>query len=150
MPSFGPSLILTATALGLAACAAPRNEPAPRALSVSEEMCLDTTPAKAPVPREYYQTQVDTPAALLPGVFPRYPSALRETGITGSVLARFVVDTTGYVDICTFRAVRSTHPLFTESVRVALLGMRFTPAVKRGRRVRQVVQAPFAFELPRH
>lgn len=131
------------------ACAAPRTEPAPRTLSVSEEMCLDTANTRKPPPRDYYQTQVDTPVTALPSVFPRYPSALREAGITGSVLARFVVDTTGYVDICTFRAVRSTHPLFTESVRVALLGMRFSPAVKQGKRVRQVVQAPFAFELPR-
>jgi hypothetical protein len=47
----------------------------------------------------------------------------------------------------TFKAVRSTHPLFTIAVRSALGRMRFNPAEVGGLPVKQLVQMPFQFNL---
>ncbi|MDQ3698292.1 MAG: TonB family protein [Gemmatimonadota bacterium] len=91
--------------------------------------------------------QVDVPArpdSTAPAA-PVYPDSLRDARVSGSVLAEFVVDTAGEVELETFGTVSSTHPLFTEAVRRALGGARFHPAVRAGRVVRQVVQLPFRF-----
>ncbi len=74
-----------------------------------------------------------------------YPPELYSTGIEGSVLAEFVVDTTGRVERETLTAVASTHPLFTTAAMRAIQGARFSPALKDGKPVRQVVQQPFRF-----
>ena len=50
-------------------------------------------------------------------------------------------------EMSTFRVVRSSNVEFTEAVRVAVQGTRFTPAKLNGNNVRQVVQQPFAFAL---
>ncbi|MGH7720447.1 MAG: TonB family protein [Gemmatimonadaceae bacterium] len=71
---------------------------------------------------------------------------LHAAGATGGVVAEFVVDTAGRVELETFNVVSSTHPRFTEAVRRALPAARFTPALLAGRRVRQLVQLPFRFE----
>ena len=80
---------------------------------------------------------------------PRYPDALRLDGREGSVVAFFVVDTLGRVEPESFRAVSTTHALFTGSVRAAVLDLRFTPAESGGRRVRQLVEQRFVFALRR-
>lgn len=43
--------------------------------------------------------------------------------------------------------VSSSHDLFAASARAALPALRFSPAEAGGRRVRQLVELPFAFEL---
>ena len=78
---------------------------------------------------------------------PRYPDALRSANIEGEVLAQFVVGPDGLADTLTFKAVRSTHPLFTVAVRSALRRMRFNPAEVGGLPVKQLVQMPFQFNL---
>src|SRR5690606_37923967 len=47
---------------------------------------------------------------------PAYPSLLRAAGADGEAIAQLVVDTTGRVDMSTFRAVRATDEQFVESV----------------------------------
>jgi len=98
----------------------------------------------------YTADQVDTPVRVVADkpVQPVYPDSLYAAGVDGVVLVEFVVDTTGQVERGTFGGVTSTHPLFTESVRQAVAAAAFTPAVLRGRRVRQVVQLPVQFVLP--
>jgi protein TonB len=92
--------------------------------------------------------QVDRPVeALGSGAVPAYPEALRSRAVSGTVVAEFVVDTTGRVEPGSFRAIRSDDPLFTEAVRVALIRARFRPAEVAGTRVRQLVQQPFTFVL---
>lgn len=92
--------------------------------------------------------EVDRQVELLPGApAPDYPDALRAAGVRGSVLAEFVVDTTGRVEAGSFRALRSDDPLFTAAARAALLHTRFRPAESNGRRVRQLVQQSFSFVL---
>jgi TonB family protein len=76
---------------------------------------------------------------------PMYPDSLRGAGVGGLVVAEFVVDTTGGVEMDTFGVVSSSHPAFTDAVRRALTEARFRPAWRAGRTVRQVVQEPFRF-----
>ncbi|MEX2181844.1 MAG: energy transducer TonB [Gemmatimonadaceae bacterium] len=98
----------------------------------------------------YFDFQVEKPVAALPGgVTPRYPDILRAGGVEGEVLATFEVDTTGRVVISSFKVLRKSHDLFEAAVRSALPQMRFLPAEIGGRKVRQLVQQPFAFTLQR-
>lgn len=98
----------------------------------------------------YFDFQVEKPVGAIPGSDgPRYPDILRSGGVEGRVLAQFVVDTTGRIDISTFRVLRSDHAMFEQAVRSALPRMRFFPAEIGGRKVKQLVQQPFAFSLQR-
>jgi TonB family protein len=78
---------------------------------------------------------------------PAYPRDLLAIGAEGLVQAIYVVDTTGRVDTATIQVVRSDDPRFTESVRTALAGMRFRPATRGGKAVRQQVQQQFRFRI---
>ena len=49
----------------------------------------------------------------------------------------------------TVTVLKSSHDLFTNSVRSALSNMRFYPAEIGGRKVKQLVQQPFNFTLTR-
>ncbi len=82
-------------------------------------------------------------------VTPRYPESLRSAGIDGRVLVRFTVDTTGRIDPRSIEVLESTNELFTQAVRAALPGFRFTPSMWRGSRVRAAAEMPFQFVLNR-
>jgi protein TonB len=98
----------------------------------------------------FYDFQVEKPVVMAPGSQgPAYPDMLRTAGIEGTVLAQFVVDTTGRADMSTFKALKSDNDLFTTSVKNALQRMRFLPAEVGGRKVKQLVQQPFQFSLNR-
>src|SRR5207249_1919279 len=74
---------------------------------------------------------------------PVYPPQLSARGTEGQVEATYVVDTTGRVDTTTFHVLRSDDSLFTQSVRTALGEMRFRPAKRAGKPVRQLVGQRF-------
>jgi len=95
----------------------------------------------------YTADQVDTPARQDTSVHvaPVYPEALFMSGTSGKVVAEFVVDTSGAVAMGTFSAVSSSDPDFTMSVRRALRDAVYVPAVRKGRKVQQVVEQPFTF-----
>jgi TonB family protein len=78
---------------------------------------------------------------------PLYPPDLVKAGVEGGVYIRFVVDTSGHPDSNSMEVVRSSHPAFTESVRLALPLMLFTPATVRGHHVRQAVEQNFEFKI---
>ena len=78
---------------------------------------------------------------------PIYPPMLQSARVDGEVLAQFVVDTTGRIDMSTFRAIQATDELFVQSVRRALAEWKFLPAEVEGRRVRQLVQMPLTFKV---
>ena len=80
---------------------------------------------------------------------PTYPEMLRTAGMTGRVVAEFVVDSTGRVRAGSFVIVEATHDLFASSVRRTVPSFRFTPARVQGRRVAQRVRVPFEFEIGR-
>jgi periplasmic protein TonB len=95
----------------------------------------------------FFEFQVEKPVAPLNNVAPTYPSMLQSQGVAGQVIAQFVVDTTGRADVSTFKSIESTHDLFTAAVKNALPRMRFQPAEVGGRKVKQLVQQAFAFNL---
>ena len=89
-------------------------------------------------------------AELTPSSAPKYPAEMLAAGKGGEVLASYVVDTTGLVLLETFTVLRASDQRFADAVRNALPLFRYTPATAAdGRKVRQVVQAPFAFALNR-
>ena len=98
----------------------------------------------------YTADQVDTPAVADTAnpVAPVYPDSLLRAGVSGRAVVEFVVDTSGMPDMDTFGAVASTDGLFTEAVRRAVSDARFSPAVRAGARVRQLVQLPITFSIP--
>jgi len=98
----------------------------------------------------YFEFQVEKQVAPAPGnPSPRYPDMLRSANVEGEVLVQFVVDTSGRVEMPTFKVLKSSHDLFTNAVRQALSTMRFYPAEIGGRKVKQLVQQPFNFTLTR-
>jgi len=78
---------------------------------------------------------------------PIYPDELRAKGIEGMVQATYVVDTAGRVDTTTIQVSRSDDPRFTKSVVTALGEMRFRPARRAGKTVRQLVEQRFRFKM---
>lgn len=78
-------------------------------------------------------------------VRPVYPDSLFEAAVGGRVIAEVVVGTNGEPIMNTFSAVTTTHRGFVEPVRRAIRDQRFTPAVRRGSVVQQVLQLPFEF-----
>ena len=96
----------------------------------------------------YFEFQVEKSAELLsdsPG--PRYPEMLRSAGISGRVIAQFVVGTDGLVDPGTFEVIESDHAALTQAVRGTIPHFRFTPAEIGGVKVKQHVQQPFIFQI---
>jgi TonB family protein len=95
----------------------------------------------------YASDEVDAPAVLEDwGVWEvPYPPSMRASGMAGGVVAEFVVDTLGRVERENFGIVSSTHDLFTDAVRGAVGSVVFRPAMRQGRRVRQLVRQPFEF-----
>lgn len=78
---------------------------------------------------------------------PRYPSSLRANGVSGSVVAKFVVDTTGRAELTGLEITESSHDLFSDAVREALSRYRFAPGEVSGRKVRTMVLMPFTFSV---
>ena len=96
----------------------------------------------------YFEFQVEKQVAAMPNnPPPRYPDMLRSANVEGEVRAQFVVDTTGRAEMNTFKVLKSSHDLFTNSVKSALANMHFYPAEVGGRKVKQLVQMPFVFGL---
>lgn len=107
-------------------------------------------PVSAAVSPIYFEYQVEKIAIREPGSRkPIYPPALRAALVEGDVLAQFVVDTLGRAVPSTFKVLMSTHGEFATAVQQALPELRFLPAEKGGRKVRQLVQQPFAFAMER-
>ena len=105
------------------------------------------------VPNAIYDTvatavDVDSMVTRFPeSAAPTYPAKLLEMKIEGGAYVQFVVDTTGLADTTSFRVISATHPEFAQSVREALPGMRFHPAILRSKKVRQLVEQPFMFKI---
>lgn len=126
----------------------PREEEAARGLPGADPL---DQPSQVPDPSAdsvYSILNVDESAARAEGSSaPIYPSELIAKAIEGAVLTNFVIDTTGRADTTTIQIVQEAHPLFVQSVRTAIPGMRFSPATVQGRKVRQAVEQRFHFRL---
>ncbi|MEO7359713.1 MAG: TonB family protein [Gemmatimonadaceae bacterium] len=98
----------------------------------------------------YFESQVEKPVQAAPGSpGPQFPEMLKSSGVEGTVLAMFVVDTTGRAEVGSLKILKSDHALFEQAVKNALPKMRFLPAEIGGRKVKQLVQQPFQFSLTR-
>jgi TonB family protein len=96
----------------------------------------------------FTQFEVDSAVWRYPeSAAPAYPADLLSRGIQGRAFVQFVVDTTGLVDLDSFRVIETTHPGFGRAVRDALPLMRFRPAISRGTKVRQLVEQSFSFRI---
>ncbi len=96
----------------------------------------------------YFDFQVEKAAAAIPGSgSPAYPEMLKSSGVEGEALVQFIVDTTGRAELGSFKVLRASHDAFGQAVKAALPRMRFLPAEIGGRKVRMLVQQPFAFAL---
>lgn len=81
---------------------------------------------------------------------PAYPPHLLAQGVEGYATMRFVVDTLGRVEPMSVRVLDSTHSGFVSAVKDAMPGMRFRPARRGDRAVRQLAEQQFVFRvLPR-
>ncbi len=97
----------------------------------------------------YRAEEVDRKASLLAtSGLPAYPAALTNSPIEGRVLAHFIVAATGRVERASLTIDDATLPLLAVSVRSFLDSTAFSPGMKGGRPVRQIVDMPFAFPLP--
>ena len=106
------------------------------------------TPQPVNSDQPYFEFQVEKQVAPMPNnSAPRYPDMLRSANVEGEVLAQFVVDTTGRAEKGSLKILKTTHDLFAQAVQNALPNMKFIPAEVGGRRVKQLVQQPFTFQI---
>jgi TonB family protein len=78
---------------------------------------------------------------------PAYPADMEARGVEGLVKVRFVVDSTGLIDVGTIKVLETTNESFARAVRAAMPGMRFRPAMIGGKFVRQLSEQEFAFKV---
>lgn len=80
---------------------------------------------------------------------PAYPPELMRAGVAGWAAVRFVVDSTGRVDMRTVETLGFTSIEFFLAVKEAMPRMRFRPAMVGDRPVRQLAEQMFRFEIQR-
>ena len=88
------------------------------------------------------------PAVLISQPEPKYPLILQEIGVSGRVRLRFVVDTTGRVELASIRVIESTHEDFEAPARESVAGAVFHPARMGADTVRQLAEQPIRFMVP--
>lgn len=98
----------------------------------------------------YSMVEVDAEAAVDPtSAGPDYPPVLSLRAVEGGAVLRFVVDSTGFIDMSTVQVISATHKLFAEAVLDAMPKMKYRPASIGGRAVRLLVQQAFLFKIQR-
>jgi TonB family protein len=78
-----------------------------------------------------------------------YPPLLRDAGVTGQTLVKFVIDAGGRVVPASVLMVSTTHAAFAEASLAVVARMRFTPAMVEDREVPVLVQIPITWTLER-
>jgi TonB family protein len=145
------SLVFAGLAAIVAAVAC--EAPLPTAQIQKPDAVVAATPARPldmSANQTYFEFQVEKPVVQAPGsAGPRYPDLLRAAKIEGEVLAQFVVNEDGTVMPGSLKILKTTHDLFSASVKAAMPNMRFVAAEVGDRKVKQLVQQPFTFQLAR-
>ncbi|MDF9826932.1 TonB family protein [Ereboglobus sp. PH5-10] len=122
-------------------------------LLVALSGCASNTPqsasAEAPFVAPagtYALKEVDAmPKPRGPRAGPVYPRMLKDDGITGEAVVRFIVNKEGRVtDV---RVVKATHELFGDAAKAAVEQWNFSPAKKDGAPVNCYMQIPIMFNL---
>jgi TonB family protein len=108
------------------------------------QLLFDAAPGVPPV--LWPDTTDSPPGPPVKFVPPRTPTHLMMRGIGGSVLVRYVVDSTGRVDRSTIEVLESTGKEWTRTVVDYLRANQFAPARRAGRAVCALeYQVPFTF-----
>ncbi len=95
----------------------------------------------------YSAADVDRRAAQLGGLIrPQYPVVPLDQRRRRSVNIEFVVDTTGLADTATLRSQDGADSAYVRAVMEVIRDWRFTPAMKAGKRVRQVMVQAMPFD----
>lgn len=97
----------------------------------------------------YMEFQVEKPVERIGGDAPEYPPLLKDQGVQGQVVAQFVVNESGRADMGTLKILNSSNSQFTAAVKNALPRMKFSAAQIGGKKVQQLVQMPFQFNISR-
>jgi Gram-negative bacterial TonB protein C-terminal len=124
----------------LAGCAQPHSAPVPTPAPSAGCQAYGVDPAWARRAPVYEPCDVEQPAAAIERAPTGYHSPDCENA-TATVVA--VVDTAGIPEPRTARVVSSTSAAFAKAALNALRQWRYSPALKDGRKVRQVVQQRF-------
>jgi beta-lactamase regulating signal transducer with metallopeptidase domain len=88
------------------------------------------------------------PATIASGSpMPRYPNILKTAGLSGVTVIQVVVDSSGRALPATLKVVRTSHELFANAVRNAIGELQFTAPRAGQRKVRQLVEIHFLWEI---
>lgn len=119
----------------------------PGALSAGASDPDSALPSSAPrQPGSVFSVaEVDQPPELAHDLHPRYPEAMRQSGVSGAVQLEYVISTDGGVHPGSIRVLRSTHSAFTAAAMEAVRGARFKPARRGGQPVAVLVQQTIRF-----
>ncbi|HET7622031.1 MAG TPA: M56 family metallopeptidase [Gemmatimonadaceae bacterium] len=147
IPRFARTQLLAFSALAAATIAIACSVDSPEGVTASRSVA-----GQNPVndSTAFFEFQVEQPVlAAEHNPAPQYPAALEKARVEGEVLVQFVVNPDGRADMGTFKVLKSSNDLFTQAVKGVLPSMHFVPAEVGGHKVRQLVQMPFGFKLPR-
>ena len=78
---------------------------------------------------------------------PEYPQTMALRRVEGTAVLRFVIDSTGLIDMATVRVMSTTHSAFARAVLEAMPKMKFRPASIAGHPVRLLVEQAFSFKI---
>ncbi|MGH7603182.1 MAG: M56 family metallopeptidase [Gemmatimonadaceae bacterium] len=141
-------LTLVCCASVAVACAVDKPE-APSRVESSQRVAGPTGALAGPQIKQpnttYFEFQVEKPATPSAGQEMKYPRELRAAGVSGTVVAQYVVDATGRVEISSFKVLKADDPRLVAPVKAALTTWQFDPASVGGHKVRQLVQQEFDF-----
>ena len=92
----------------------------------------------------FSEDEVDDPVRMV-GRLPRLPlsNALLEAWRPQAAVLAFVVDTAGQIDPCSVEVRAATHPDFRDAILAVVPQLRFTPARRGGKLVRQRASMPW-------
>ena len=79
----------------------------------------------------------------------QYPPLLRDAGVTGQAIMKFVVGTDGRVEPGSVTVVSATNDQFGDAAKRVVEKMKFRTAKVNGKAVRVQVQQPIAFNVAR-
>ena len=94
-------------------------------------------------------SEVDQPPRLVRAVQPRYPFEAQQKGIEGRIKVRFVVDSTGKAQEPEVVSVdpEEVAGIFDEAALAVVKKYKFRPAMKNGKPVDCIVNAPIKFSV---
>ena len=93
----------------------------------------------------FMEAQVDEIPALVSAGPMRYPDVLRAAGISGRVVVKFVVDTTGHIDPSTIQIVSTPHQGFVNAAKELVAKSLYHPGKVHGQPVAVLVQQAINF-----